>query len=122
MEGLGVQTILAILFSFIIGVAFGGMALFLSRRVIFNRQIRIAERKSARIMTEAKNDSQNALRQAKEEANKARTTAEAEYRERRAELQRQENRLSQKSETLDRKLAGVEQRERDLTGKEKVPD
>ena len=119
MGDLGVQGILAILFSFIIGVIFGGMALFLSRRVLFNRQIRIAERKATRMMAEAKNESQNVLRQSKEEAGKARTSAEAEYRERRVELQRQENRLSQKGETLDRKLAGVEQRERDLAGKEK---
>ncbi len=119
MGDLGVQGILAILFSFIIGVIFGGMALFLSRRVLFNRQIRIAERKATRMMADAKNESQNVLRQSKEEAGKARTSAEAEYRERRVELQRQENRLSQKGETLDRKLAGVEQRERDLAGKEK---
>ncbi|GAI23891.1 unnamed protein product, partial [marine sediment metagenome] len=43
----------------------------------------------------------------------------AEYRERRAELQRQESHLSQKGETLERKLEGVEQRERSLTNKER---
>ena len=35
------------------------------------------------------------------------------------ELQRQENRLASKSENLDRKLEGVEQRERNLNTKEK---
>ena len=47
MEGLGLPEILAILFSFIIGVIFGGMAAFLSRGMMANRQIRIAQRKAA---------------------------------------------------------------------------
>ena len=64
MELFGVQGILVILFAFIIGVIFGGMALFLSRRVIFNRQIRIAERKATKMMTEATSGSQNVLTQA----------------------------------------------------------
>ena len=48
--------LLAIFFSFIIGVVFGGMAAFLSRRLMFNRQIRIAERKAARIMGDTKEE------------------------------------------------------------------
>ena len=119
MEFLGTQGILVILFSFIIGVIFGGMAAFLSRRVMFNRQMRIAERKTARMVAEAGNESQNVLRQAREEADKVKSAAGAEYRERRAELQRQESRLSQKGETLERKLGDVEHRERDLANKEK---
>ena len=116
---LGTQGILAIVFSFIIGVIFGGMAAFLSRRVMFNRQIRLAERKAARIAAEARNESQNVLRQAREEADKIRSATEAEYRERRVEGQRQENRLSQKIETFERKLGELESRERNLNSKEK---
>ena len=70
MESLGTLGIIAILFSFIIGVIFGGMAAFLSRRVMFTRQIRIAERKATRIMTQAGDESQSVLRQAREEVNK----------------------------------------------------
>ncbi len=44
---MGIESVLGIFFSFVIGVIFGGMAAFLSRRVMFNRQIRIAERKAA---------------------------------------------------------------------------
>ncbi len=119
MELLGLPIILAVFFSFVIGVIFGGMAAFLSRRVMVNRQMRIAEKKAARILASASAESKGVLREAKEEAEKAKLAAEAEHRERRAELQRQENRLSQKGESLERKLDSVEQRERNLANKEK---
>ena len=63
--------------------------------------------------------SKNVLHEAQEEAKRIKASTDAEYRERRTELQRQENRLNQKGETLDRKLEGVEQRERNLANKEK---
>jgi len=116
---MGIGTVLAIFFSFIIGVIFGGMAAFLSRRIVFNRQLRIAERKAARMIAEARNESKDVLHETQEEAKRIKVAADSEYRERRTELQRQENRLNQKGETLDRKLEGVDQRERNLTNKEK---
>jgi ribonuclease Y len=117
---MGIGTaLLAIFFSFVIGVIFGGMAAFLSRRVLINRQIRIAERKAARIVVEAGNESKGVLHEAREEAKRVKEASEGEYRERRSELQRQENRLTQKGESLERKLEGVEQRERNMAGKEK---
>jgi len=114
-----VVNILTVFFSFIIGVVFGGMAAFLLARVWISRQIRIAERKAARVIVEAKNESKNILREAREEAGKIKSVSETEYRERRSELQRLENRLSQKNESLERKLESVEHRERNLTAKEK---
>ena len=119
---MGIESVLAIFFSFIIGVIFGGMAAFLSRRLVFNRQIRIAERKAAKMVAEARNESKNILHEATEEAKKNKTSSDTEYRERRIELHRQENRLVQKGETLERKLEGVEQRERNLATKEKDID
>jgi len=116
---MGIDVVLAIAFSFLIGVIFGGMAAFLSRRLIINRQIRIAERKAARIVAEARTESKNVLNEARQEAEKARLAMEAEYRERRSELQRQENRVSQKAESLERKLEDVAQRERNLANKER---
>jgi ribonuclease Y len=71
------------------------------------------------MVTEARNESKEILREAQEEAKRIKTSADADYRERRTELQRQENRLNQKGETLDRKLEGVEQRERNLANREK---
>jgi len=120
--GVDVIAVLAIFFAFVIGVVFGGMAAFISRRFMFNRQIRIAERKAARMMAEARNEAKAVLQDAHEEAKKTKATGEAEYRERRSELQRQESRLAQKAETLERKLEGVEQRERNLATKEKEVD
>jgi ribonuclease Y len=110
---------IAIFFSFIIGLIFGGIAVFLARRLVFNRQLHIAERRAAKMVAEAREEAKKVQHDAQEEAKRTKASAEAEYRERRSELQRQENRLSQKTETLDRKLDGVEQRERNLTGKEK---
>ena len=116
---MGVDVVLAIAFSFLIGVIFGGMAAFLSRRMMINRQIRIAERKAARMIAEARAESKNVLSAAREEAGKGKLATEAEYRERRSELQKQETRLSQKGESLERKLEEVEHRERNLANKEK---
>ncbi|MCD6299699.1 MAG: ribonuclease Y [Dehalococcoidales bacterium] len=114
-----IVNILTVFFSFIIGVVFGGMAAFLLARVWISRRIHIAERKAARVVVEAKNESKNILREAREEADKIKSASETEYRERRSELQRLENRLSQKGESLERKLESVEHRERNLAGKEK---
>ena len=119
MEITGVGPILAVFFSFVIGVVFGGMAIFLFRRMMVNRQLRIAQRKAAKVITEAKLESKNAIDEAKKEVEKIKAATDAEYRERRAELQRQENRLSQKTESVEHKLESVEQRERNLANKEK---
>ena len=116
---LGTIELIALFFILIIGVVLGGMAAFLSRRLIFNRQLRIAERKAGKMVAEARNESKNIVQEAQEEAKRIKVSADSDYRERRAELQRQENRLNQKQETLDRKLEGVEQRDRNLINKEK---
>ena len=104
---------------FVIGIILGGAIVFFFRRMVINRQLRIAQRKAARMVAEARNEAKDALQEAKTEADKTKSAAEAEYRERRTELQRQENRLASKTETLERRLEGVEQRERNLANKEK---
>jgi ribonucrease Y len=110
---------IALIFSLIIGLIAGAFVAFLSRRMIFNRQLRIAERKAAKMVADARVESKDILQQAQEESKRIKNSADNEYRERRAEIQRQENRNNQKSETLDHKLEGVEQRERNLNNKEK---
>jgi ribonuclease Y len=110
---------IALFFSFIIGLIFGGIGAFLSRRVLFNRQIRLAERRAAKMVAEARSESKAIVAESQEEAKSTRAAAESEYRERRSELQKQETRVTQKSETLDRKLEGLEQRERNLNNREK---
>jgi len=104
---------------FVIGIIAGGVVVFFARRMLINRQIRIAERKAARMIAEARLESKNVLAEAKQEAEKTKSAAEADYRERRSQLQNQENRLAQKTENLERKLEGLEHRERNLDNKEK---
>jgi len=104
---------------FVIGIVLGSAIVFFSRRMMVNRQLRVAQKRAARMVTEAEQESKNILREARGESEKTKTTAEAEYRERRSEIQRQENRLSSRMETLERKLEGAEQRERNLANKEK---
>ncbi len=105
--------------AFIIGLIAGAAATFLVRKTVVDRQLRIAERKAARMVAEARLEAKNVLNEARQESEKIKSAADADYRERRAELQRQENRLSQRGDTLEHKLEGVEQRERNLSNKEK---
>ena len=116
IESIYVALLLAV---FVISVIFGGAIVFFFRRMVINRQLRLAQRKAARTVAEARIESKGVLREAKEEVERTKSVAEAEHRERRSELQRQESRLSAKTETLEHKLEGVEQRERNLANKEK---
>ncbi len=113
---------IAIGMAFIIGLIGGAFAMLFSRRLMLNRQTRIAERKAAKMVAEARAESKELLAQAQEEGKQVKATADAEYKERRQELQRQENRLNQKNETLERKLDSVDQRERNLVNREKEID
>ncbi len=116
------QTLLLYLSSFVIGVVLGGAIVFFFRRMAVNRLLRVAQRRASRIELEAKENAKNTNDQARVEAEKIRVAADNEYRERRLEVQRQENRLLSKTENLERKLEGVAQRERQLQNKEKSLD
>jgi ribonuclease Y len=59
-----------------------------------------------------------AVLEAKEEAYRIRAEAERDNREKRAEIQRLERRLAHKEETLDRRLEGIERKERQLAARE----
>ncbi|MDD4873962.1 MAG: ribonuclease Y [Dehalococcoidales bacterium] len=122
MEELGLPVILAIFFSFVIGVIFGGMAAFLSRSMLANHQIKIAQRKATKLLAETRLEAKDILDENKKEIDKLKSVNEAEYRERRTEIQRQENRLTQKEATLEHKLEDAVQRERNLITKEKDLD
>jgi len=108
-----------IVFSVFIGVVAGAAGMFFYRRIKITRELRVAERKAARMRTEADLKAKEMLREAKGEVEKSKLAAEGEYRERRSELQRQENRLAQKEASLEHKLEGVGLRERNLADKEK---
>ena len=85
MIEVGTIELIALFFILIIGVVLGGMAAFLSRRLVFNRQLRIAERKAARMVSEARNESKTILQEAQEEGKRIKASADSDYRERRAE-------------------------------------
>jgi ribonuclease Y len=104
---------------FVIGVILGGTIVFFFRRMVINRQLRTAQRRAAKIVTEARVEAKNVLIQANEGIDKAKSVAEAEFRERRSEMQRQEDRLASKNETVERRLESIGQRERNIANKEK---
>jgi ribonuclease Y len=114
----GAINILTILFSFIIGGVAGAAFIFFFRRFRLNQEMRLVEKKAAKLQAEAEHKARDVISEAKAEAAKSKSVAEAEGRERRSELQRNENRLVQKEGTLERKLEDVERRGHELTNKE----
>ncbi|MEJ2739463.1 MAG: ribonuclease Y [Dehalococcoidia bacterium] len=100
---------------FILGIGIG----FFARQLMANQQLRGAQNEAKKLLSEATDKHEKMLLEARDEAVKVRNAAEADSRQRRAELQRMERRFSQKEEKLERKLDFAERRERDLTNKEK---
>jgi ribonuclease Y len=77
-----------------------------------------AERNAARLLNEAERRYKEMVIEAREEAVKIKSQAEAELKEQRNEIQRLERRLLQKEETLERKLEALERREQALAQRE----
>ena len=122
MDSISLIYYIALGASVIIGIIIGAFVWHLFRGAIIGRRARIAERKAARITADAEIRAKGIIAEGKQEVDKIRASSEAESRERRIEIQRQENRLSQKLENLERKLESVEHRERNLISKEKSID
>jgi len=89
------------------------------RQLVANREIQRTRKEAQNLLDEATTKYNELLRAAREEAIKVGNAAEAESRERRLETQRLEKRANQRAEALERKLEGVERRERDLDNKKK---
>ena len=81
-----------------------------------------AEAKAREIIDEAVKSAEakkrEAMLEAKEDAMRQKNDLDKEIRERRAEIQRSEHRLSQKEDNLDKKLDAVEKREAEFTRQE----
>jgi ribonuclease Y len=86
----------------------------------FEQALRAEKENNERRLLEAQEQQRIALREARDETARFRDTIERENAERRAELLRQEQRIQQKEENLERKLAALEQRERKLNHKERT--
>lgn len=89
------------------------------RQLIANQQIRSAQKAARKLLDDAAVKHKEVLLEAKEEATRLRKGAEAENKEHRLELQRVENRLTQKEQALDQKTELVERRDRHLSSKER---
>ena len=114
-----VDNLIWLLASSLVACLFGVGLGFLTRELVSRKRIRAAEEQAMSLLAEARTKQKEILLEAKDEAIKIRAAAEAESRERRADLQRQERRIAQKEENLDRKAEALERRERTLANKEK---
>ena len=114
----------------VIGLLIGGVVCFplgyRYRKNVSEKEISSAEEEGKRIINEAiksaESKKREALLEAKEEILKSRSEFEKEEKTRRADLQRQENRLQQKKETLDRKTDAIEKKEESLNQKHAAVD
>jgi ribonucrease Y len=114
--------LIGIISAFFIGLICGGIIILGSRGFYANRQIRAGQKRSARILNEARNEAKAVIADARVEIDRTRAASENEARERRAELQRQENRNVQKEAHLDQKLEEIEGRNRQIDVREKELD
>ena len=84
----------------------------------FGEARRLKEQTEKEIETKRK----EVLIEAKDEAHRIRAEVDRENRDRRADIQRLERRLTQKEEVLDRRLENLERKEKALTAKEQEAD
>ncbi len=101
------------------GIIIGGVMGFFLRSTMLSKGMRMAEEAAKDRVREAESRHKELLIEAKEEAVKLKSEAEAENRLHRSELIKQEKKLNQKADSLDRKIEAFEKREQTLTQKEK---
>ncbi len=89
-------------------------------RAHFEERLRNEKEASERRLLEAQNQQREALLEARDENARFRAAMERENAERRTELTRQERRIQQKEENLERKIDVLEQRERRVNAKERA--
>ncbi len=108
---LGLVDVALVIIAFMLGYAWKARSM--------RDEVKIAAETAAKILSDATTKQHQLISEAREEAQRLRTGAETEIRERRTELQRNERRLQQKEENLDRKNEAVERRDRQITQREK---
>ncbi|MGI8926707.1 MAG: ribonuclease Y [Tepidiformaceae bacterium] len=100
------------------GLLVGAAAGYLIRRRAVGTSLQQAEEQASRILAEAESKHKELRLQAQEENLSQRTALEAEVRERRSEVARIEQRLTQKEETLDRKTEALDRRDQGVRDRE----
>src|SRR3989337_1665226 len=103
----------------IVSLVAGGLLSYLLLQFLDLRKKKAAEKQAEDILARARTRDKESLLEAKGEGIRLRSQAEAEYRERRAELGRLERKASQKEEALERRREGMERRDRQLQDREK---
>jgi ribonuclease Y len=99
--------VVAAVAALIAGIAIG----YLARRFLAAGSVKHAESYAERLMAEARAKQKEIVLEGKDDALKAQRAAEEEAREKRADLQRQERLLLDRAEGLDRKVESLERRE-----------
>jgi ribonuclease Y len=112
--------IIAIVAVVAIMVGIGGG--YLVRNAALNRGVGAATSSAARILQDAETESKRLVMEGKEEAIQNRAAAETEVRERRREVQRSEDRVAGRDESLDRRQQGLEQKEQNVAAKDRQVD
>jgi ribonuclease Y len=105
---------LTLLFIVLVSLAVGGAAGFAVRRARQRTQddpVKAADAEARRLRDEAEARAGQIIQQAQQEAARAHAVAEAERAGRQAEIDRQERRLHQKEQAVERKLKDLDQRE-----------
>lgn len=115
---------LKIIISALLGFIVGAVVIYFVNRKVNDSKVTGAKHSAETIVEEAKREAEamkrEALLEAKDETHKLRIEAESEIRDRRAELQKQENRHLQREENLDRKENALNKREASLERKEEA--
>lgn len=113
-----------IIISALLGLIVGAVVSYLFIKKVNDSKVTGAKHSAELIIEEAKREAEamkkEALLEAKDENHKLRIEAESEIRERRAELQKQENRLLHREENHDRKDDALNKREASLERKEEA--
>ena len=112
-----VVALIAVL-TLLVGILIG----YIIRKSLAEAKIKSAEEAAAKILIEARKESETrkkeALLEAKEEIHRLRSEADRENKERHNDIIRQEKRLQKKEEDIDRKLEGIERKEEGIRKKE----
>jgi ribonuclease Y len=95
----------------IVTLLIGAAAGYVARRFVATSSVRHAETYAERIISEARAKQKEIVLEGKDDVLQLQRAAEEEAREKRADLQRQERLLLDRSESLDRKVEALERRE-----------
>ena len=115
-----VVLVLFLLLGVLVALATGYLYGRTQHKVLFEERLRAEKEASEHRLLEVQAQQHRALQEARDETAQIRATFERENVERRSELQRQERRIQQKEELLERKIEALEQRTRKINDKERA--